>query len=65
MRHLFHRQQSDDPRFIFRASALSSKAVDFILVSVHQSVLRVLKLARLETIFDIADDLAEAKKSIT
>ena len=38
---------------------------DFILVSVHQSVLRVLKLARLETIFDIADDLAEAKKSIT
>lgn len=38
---------------------------DFILVAVGSSVMRVLKLARLETIFEIADDLAEAKKSIT
>jgi len=38
---------------------------DFILVAVGSSVMRVLKLARLETIFDIAEDLAEAKKLIT
>ncbi len=38
---------------------------NFILASIDQSVLRVLKLARLETIFEIADDVAEAKSSLT
>ena len=37
---------------------------NFILASIDESVLRVLKLARLETIFDIADDVAKAKSAL-
>ena len=36
----------------------------FILASVDESVLRVLKLARLDTVFEIADDVAAAKQSL-
>lgn len=36
----------------------------FILAAVHPSVDRVLKLARLETVFEIADDVDAAKRSL-
>ncbi len=36
----------------------------FILASVDESVLRVLKLARLDTVFEIADDIEAARQAI-
>ncbi len=35
----------------------------FILASVDESVLRVLKLARLDTVFEIADDVEAARQA--
>ena len=37
----------------------------FILASVDESVLRVLKLARLDTVFEIADDIEAARQSLS
>ncbi len=37
----------------------------FILASVDESVLRVLKLARLDTVFEIADDVETARRSLS
>ena len=37
---------------------------EFVLVSVDESVLRVLKLARLDTVFHLAGDVAEAKQEM-
>ena len=36
----------------------------FILASVNESVLRVLKLARLDTVFEIVDDVEAARRAI-
>ncbi len=36
----------------------------FVLAAVDQSVIRVLKLARLDTVFEIADDVETAKASL-
>ncbi len=36
----------------------------FILASVDESVLRVLRLARLDTVFEIADDVEAARQAI-
>ncbi len=37
---------------------------DFVLAAVDDSVLRVLKLARLDTVFDIENDVDAAKKAL-
>ena len=37
----------------------------FILASVDESVFRVLKLARLDTVFEIADDVEAARQKIS
>lgn len=45
--------------------AARKRGKGFILASVDESVLRVLKLARLDTVFEIADDIEAARQAIS
>ncbi len=44
--------------------AARKRGKGFVLAAVGQPVIRVLKLARLDTVFEIADDVEAAKKSL-
>ena len=41
------------------------KGKDFVLAAPGDPVIRVLKLARLDTVFQIADDVTAAKKAVS